>query len=344
MRYATRITTDNGVVYLSANSKEALEEKKRQLKGEPRRIALGDSFKDSADAWLTIYKKPKLRESSYSTLRSTTEKYVIGFFGDMKMSDISPIHIQVFTNTISHLSKSAQIKCIQYARSIFDVAVENKVIDVSPMSRKVKASAEEPEEMNPLTNDQARTLLDSVKNTRAYLFCLLALTTGMRRGEILGLMWSDIDWDRRCICIRHNKAFTIESNDAPVSTLTKTAAGRRDVPIPSSLFDALKEAQNGSTSEFVIHMKNGASLTKSSFRSLWKIVEARSLGFDVHPHLLRHTFCTTCIESGMTVKAVQYLMGHATPDVTMRIYTHYREQCQRKQTAAEVDEALEFLN
>jgi integrase len=165
----------------------------------------------------------------------------------------------------------------------------------------------------------------------------------MRRGEILGLMWEDIDWDSKKIHVRHNKSFTADENDAPVSSFTKTDAGRRDLPIPSALYDVLREAFVRSTSQFVITMNNGNSLTKSSFRSLWKIVEARDLGFEVHPHLLRHTYCTTCIESGMAVKDVQHLMGHATPEMTMRVYAHYREQCRSAQTAAEVNEALCFL-
>lgn len=343
MRYATRVTTPTGVVYISASSKEELEAKRLQLKGAPKKVSLIDDFNAVADAWLTIYKKPKLRESSYATLKITTDNHVKEFFGGSKVSDISPIQVHLFTSSISHLSKSAQTKCIQYARSIFDVAVENGVIEKSPFSRTINHSAEEPEEQNALTNDQAKALLEAVKGTRAYLFCLIALSTGMRRGEILGLMWDDIDWERKRICVKHNKSFAAGENDAPVSSFTKTAAGRRDIPIPATLFEELKNESVRSTSPFVIKMNNGQSLTRSSFHSLWKIVETRDLGFEVHPHLLRHTYCTTCIEAGMAVKDVQHLMGHATPEMTMRVYAHYREQCRSAQTAAEVNEALDYL-
>lgn len=344
MRYATRVTTPTGVVYISATSKEELESKKAALKGAPKKAHLGETFREVADAWLMVYKKPKLRESSFSTIKTTTENHIVRFFGDVKVADISPLQVQMFTASISHLSKSTQQMCLQNARAIFDVAVENDVIEKSPFSRTIKPSAEKSEEPIALTNTEAKALLEAVRGTRAHLFCLIALSTGMRRGEILGLMWEDIDWDRKKICVRHNKAFPTKANDAPVTAFTKTEAGRRDLPIPSALYDILHDEFIRSKSKFVLNMKNGQSLTKSSFHSLWKIVEARDLGFDVHPHLLRHTFCTTCIESGMAIKDVQHLMGHATPEITMRVYTHYREQCRGAQTAAEVNEALDFLN
>ena len=83
-------------------------------------------------------------------------------------------------------------------------------------------------------------------------------------------------------------------------------------------------------------MKNGKFLTESSFRRLWDLVTRRE--FNVHPHQLRHTCITRWIENGLSVKEVQYLAGHATPDVTMRIYSHYRREQQFQQTAAKMAE------
>ena len=104
-------------------------------------------------------------------------------------------------------------------------------------------------------------------------------------------------------------------------------------------------------------MRNGESLTASSFDRLWGIIEARttddpeklgkpvsarhpdviySLDFHVHPHLLRHTCITRWVEAGLDMKEIQYLAGHATPDMTMRVYAHYDQRSRSEITAEKI--------
>lgn len=354
-RYATNISTPNGRVYVSAKTKEEFERKKQDVRAAMRS---GVNFKASdttvrevAELWLRVYKAPPLlRESSYAVVRQNTQKHVIGFFGDMLIKDVRPAHVQMFLRSIAGLGKSAQTKCIQHAKAIFDVAVSNDIIVKSPFTKNDKPSAGEPEDPTALTNEQAKALLSATRGTRAYLFCLLALSTGMRRGEILGLMWDDVDLEQRAITVRHNLAYISGRNESPVTELLKTDAARRVLPISGLLVEALVAAQVESSSPYVFHRSNGKPLTRSSFVALWSVAEKRARkeavfvdGFTCHPHQLRHTFCTVCIESGMAVKDVQYLMGHATPDITMRVYSHYRHQSRAAMTAQLVNDAVCYL-
>ncbi|MBE6939295.1 MAG: hypothetical protein E7457_00490 [Ruminococcaceae bacterium] len=125
------------------------------------------------------------------------------------------------------------------------------------------------------------------------------------------------------------------------------------------------EKKLASSSKYVLSMQNGKSLTKRSFRKMWDIVEARTVGkgkclgdkvigssdpnarvcldFSCTPHLLRHTYITMLFEDGMDVKQVQYLAGHATPDMTLRVYTHYRRKSREAETAQIVDRAIQHL-
>jgi integrase len=365
--YATHITTPTGArVYVKANSKEELEEKVFQKKLEMRAgvdITSNYIFKDYCALWLRTYKKGKLRPSSYSSLCSTLDNHILPFFGDMPLRDIKSMHVHLFLNEIAQYSQSLQQKCLSNARSIFDSAVDNGIIAKSPVRKDDKITAAGPREEEPLTDDQAKALLAAVEGTRAYTFCLIALSTGMRRGEILGLMWEDIDWDEKLIHVTHNKSFPVDAEDAPVTELTKTEAGHRDLPISNQLYDHLLTAYNASQSDFVLCMKNGASLTKTSFRALWELVQARtagrgrkkrelgdtfgnvnvSLDFDCHPHQLRHTFITKLFEEGLDIKAVQYLAGHSTPDMTMKVYTHYRNRMRSAITNSQVRQALSYL-
>ena len=113
-------------------------------------------------------------------------------------------------------------------------------------------------------------------------------------------------------------------------------------------------------------MENGKSLSKSSFRELWSIVEVRtatdsrplgstvsggragpiqvSLDFHCHPHQLRHTYITSLFEAGLDLKQVQYLAGHSTPDMTLRVYTHYRRKSREAETISQVCSALSYIS
>ena len=158
----------------------------------------------------------------------------------------------------------------------------------------------------------------------------------MRRGEICGLMWSDIDFDAQIIHVRHSAIFI--SAQTVVSSDLKTAAAWRDIPIPPTLLALLTSEKNGSESPFVLHMDNGGALSQTSFSNLWDMV--RSLDFHVTPHQLRHTYITRLFESGLDIKEIQYLAGHTTIDMTLRVYTHYQHESRRKETAKKVCEAL----
>lgn len=369
-RYATHITTPTGQrVYVSATSKEELAKKvaQKQLEmGVGVDIADNTTFREYAMLWATVYKAPpKLRPSSYATLMGNLQNHVIPFFSDLPLKAVKPIHIQGFLSSIGHLSASTQKKCFDAAKAIFRAAEDNGLIYKSPIKSTDHPGGPPPKKIEPLTSAQAKQLLRAVEGTRAWFFCLLALSTGLRRGEMLGLMWEDVDFEAGKILVRHNKAFPSDKNDAPVTELLKTDAGRRSIPIPPPLRAAMVEEKLKSPSAYVLHMDNGQSLSKSAFASIWRSVTARtvsgdrqlgdkiqgsnsgpctvSLDFHCHPHQLRHTYATQCFEAGMDIKEVQYLLGHSTLQMTMQVYTHYRETCRAQETAQKVTEATSYL-
>ena len=240
---------------------------------------------------------------------------------------------------------------------MFNAAVDNNLIAKSPVPTKVKSKGVRTKEKTALTADQSKRLLDAVSSTRAYLFCLIALQTGMRRGEICGLMWEDIDLDKQIIHVRHNAVFT--SSQTIVSEALKTSAAVRDIPIPPTLLDTLKGLKSSGGSPFVLHTENGKPLSQSSFSNLRNMVRrrtvddpaelgtkatnskmVRSLDFHVTPHLLRHTYITRLFESGLDIKEIQYLAWHTTVDMTLRVYTHYQHETRQQDTANKVCAAL----
>lgn len=368
-KYATHVTLPNGRrVYVSGKDKKEFENKVLQAKlaaGVGVDIGNDITFRNYAETWIQAYKAPKLRPNSLGVLQANLRNHVLPFFGDKLVREIKPVHIQLFLSGIAELSQSTQKKCWDILTGIFRTAADNGVILKSPIRKEDRPSGEAPEKVEALTREQAKALLEATKGLRVYTFCLIALTTGLRRGEILGLMWEDVDLDAGILSVRHNKAFLPASNDAPVTTLLKTEAAHRRIPMPTLLTEHLKAEKAVSHSPYVLSMENGESLTKSAFRRMWSAIAVRtatedrplgskvsggrggsivvSLDFDCHPHQLRHTCITQWVESDMKVKQVQYLAGHSTLEMTLRVYSHYRRKSQEDEVAATINAATDYL-
>lgn len=369
--YGTHITTPTGArVYVSGRTKKERDDKVQQKRLEMSigvDVAGGTTFEEYANRWLRAYKAPpKIRPGSYAIIEANLRNHVLPFFEGKQLRDITAIDLQEYLTTISGYSKSLQAKCTQIVKAIFRTAVDNRLILFSPVTKdEFKPGGPGSKVEEPLTPRQAQQLLDAVRGTRAYPFCLLALTTGMRRGEILGLMWEDVDLDAKVpvVHVRHNKAFAQTKPDAPVTELLKTEAANRTLPLPESTAAYLRTLRQAATSPYVLSMGDGRSLTKNSFRSMWEIVVSRTAGegrvlgqhvrgsktgqvcldFSCHPHQLRHTYATRLFESGCDLKQVQYLLGHSKPEMTLRIYVHYQNKTRAQETAEKVCSALGAL-
>lgn len=211
-------------------------------------------------------------------------------------------------------------------------------------------------ERQALTREQVSILLDAVKDTKAYLFCMIGLYAGLRREEILGLKWDCVRLNQTP-CIEVQRALRFEHNRPVVSDRLKTKASRRVVPIPPQLVQALKEEKEISNSEFVICNSEDGPISGTQFRRLWNYVVRRTardrvyyryvdgekiahhveaklgakakrggftytINFEVTPHILRHTYITNLLLAGVDVKTVQYLAGHERAKITLDIYTH----------------------
>ena len=240
--------------------------------------------------------------------------------------------------SVSDKSNSLQSKILVLLRNIFRAAQDNGLIAKSPVSTMLKPAGKKTQEKVALTPQESRLLLERVTNPRAKTFLLIALHTGMRRGEILGLHWEDIDFSNKLIHVQHNAVLT--ETTTTVSENLKTAAGVRTIPLTEELEAWLLARKKNSHSQYVIAMENHKPLTKSSYKSMWKLIERELPEAHVTAHILRHTYITRLFEAGLDIKEVQYLAGHSTVDMTLRVYTHYDRRSREAQTAEKVRNAL----
>ena len=359
--YTTTVRMPDGSrKWIRAKTKEDLERKKAELLvqiGAGLDVLDNSTFGEFAAIWLNTYKRPYLREKSIQAIENALTVHILPYLADVPLKKISPIQIQVIVTSLSAKSKSLNNQVLQTLRGIFNAAVDNSLLLKSPVPNSLRVGGIPTKEKTALTPEQSQRLLDAVKGTRAYLFCLIALQTGMRRGEICGLMWSDIDFQNRVIHVRHNAI--LKDGITTVSEDLKTASAARDIPIPPPLLSTLQEERLCPRSIYVVPGADGAPMTKSSFSRMMGIIDSRTvssaeelgtakshstvirtLDFPVTAHLLRHTYITRLFESGLDIKEIQYLAGHSTVEMTLRVYTHYQRESRQAETAKKVSAAL----
>ena len=352
-RCRVSMTLPNGKrMYFDGKTKKEAEKKREQAK---LKVAGGwdigntVTFEQMAEEWLDEYKsQKKLHDRTKETTEAIFRRYLIPEFGKMRIRDIKPAHIDLMLKHHSDLSSSTQKKMLTYAGKIFDKAIENEIIPRSPTTNK-KPTAEAPEKVLPLTDDQCRALLKATKGTRVYPFVLVLMYCGLRKGEALALMWKDLDFENNLMTVDRSLVYLDSNKAGEINRKMKTASSHRVIPMAPEVVEELKRLKRITNSVYVFSMRDGSFLSEASFRSMWKLIDYRRIGgpstgdyiektldFSVHPHQLRHTCCTRWINSGLSVKEVQYLMGHATADMTMNVYADYIASQQLASTAEKI--------
>ena len=346
----TKVITlpDGSRKWLYAKTEEELNRKYIEAMGMViRGVKIQDktTFGEYALMWYKTFKEPFIRTKTKESVLNVLNNHLLPHLSGYLMRDITPVHIQFVFNQMLNLSESLCSKTKSVLTEIFELALDNGVIHRSPVTKSLKVKGKKAEAKDALTPEDAQQLLQALREANGQgaanclLFCLMALKTGLRRGELCGLMWSDIDFDREELTVTHNCVWP-NNTGLEITTNLKTKAAHRTVPIPREAMQALRSAKVGSNSLFVFHRRDGQALTQSAFRKLWEHTKKSQLTAGLTPHILRHTYCTCLFEAGLDLKEIQYLMGHSKPDVTLEIYTHYCKQSRFEDTADRVRAAL----
>lgn len=329
-------------------TKEELEEKILEARISLRAgvsLQNNPAFGEFALMWYKSCKYPYIKQSTREYYENVLNNHVFPYIGNLPIKNIKAMHIVSVMNQLEDKSKELNRKTLQILRLIFNAAIDNDLILKSPVPLTLKPGGENSQRKKSLTREHEAILLDSLEGTRAYLFVLLALNTGMRRGEICGLKWDCVDFENGIIHVRRNMVFNNSGSD--LNEYLKTDCSIRDLPITPALDSELRRMRACSSSLFVLPKADGQGMNRNSFRSMWECVNrrktrngkteqygsvSRRIDFEITPHILRHTFLTRCFENGLDLKEVQYIAGHKTPDLTMRIYLHYQEEERKKAT------------
>ena len=289
--------------------------------------------------------KPQVRISSYRRYGDYIN-HLIPALGHVSLSKLTPQHLQVFCN--KKLAEGLSPSTVHAIHSMLHRALKD-ALQMGLLNRNVSEMLRPPRrsnrEMMPLSVIEMQRFLEVVRDDRFYALYVLALSTGMREGELLGLRWQDVDLPRHIVQVRMNVQETLGQY---IIAETKTAYSRRTVALTQAAVDALAEhwqkqqqvkMEMGSmwTDNDLVY-PNGYggimiphNITKRSFKRY--LVKA-GLSRDVRFHDLRHTAATLVLASGVNFKVVSEMLGHSNVSITLRIYAHVLPHMQQSAVAA----------
>jgi integrase len=182
----------------------------------------------------------------------------------------------------------------------------------------------------PLPTDSCAVPLAALKSSRLYVPAVLAVTTGMREGEVLGLRWRDVDFDNARLQVRQTLQY---AKGELFFKSPKTGSGERAIALMPLTVEVLRRhraAQNGvrlrlgsayQEGDLVLAREDGSPWAPGSFAAEWRKI-TRGLGMPVKFHNLRHTHATLLLANGEHPKVVQERLGHSSIGITMDTYSH----------------------
>ena len=319
----------------------------------------------TVDAWFNRWLKDVVGNRAPNTLRNYRERYehnVQPFIGSMLLRDVKPMDCQMILNAMeSDYAGSTIRQTYMTMGTFFKSAKDNGFIDRHPMdgvryTKPVRAV----DDIHFLTVDEQKRFLEAAKGSHNYAQYALILETGLRTGEMIGLTWDAIDWEKRTLTVNKTLEFRYKQDEWRAGP-PKTESSYRTIPLTDTAYDILREIYD--TREYRNESKDLSTILtfmdrktgqkrKLVMRDLvfinWRTgMPAKNSSYDTHlyklcdeagikrfcMHALRHTYATRAIESGMQPKGLQKLLGHASSKTTMDRYVHVTDDSMQKAVA-----------
>ena len=337
-RWVASITLENRKrKYFYGETRKEVQEKLKVALHEQQQgtLATGpqQTVKQYLEHWLEEVHKPTLRLSTYLKYRQMLVKYVLPILGQYQLQKLNAQQVQAFYGR--KLREGLAPGSVRFIHAMlhkaFDQAVRWKLVsrnvcnEVSP-PRIIKC------EIKPLTKEQAQKLLETARGHSLEALLTIALVTGMRRGELRGLRWHDINFDDKSLQVRR----TVEclTGYGYTENEPKSSRSRRKITLPEFAIEALKQhrvkqiearlkvGEAWIDHDLVFCRANGdflpASTLQYQFEALLKDAGIEHIRF----HDLRHSAATILLTMGVHPKIVQELLGHSSISITMDVYSH----------------------
>lgn len=300
---------------------------------------------DWLNTWIEKHKAPRLAPATLTSYRNNFRIHIKPFIGDILLRELSSYHIQRCLDAVGG-SCSTFIKNYNIIHGALEKAVELGMLVRNPC-KGIAFPKDDTQEMRVLTQEEQKRFIQALDGEYYRPTLLTYLYTGMRLGEGIPLLWSDIDLDRRTIrvCKKVITAHNFEEHSAKqeVQNFCKTKSSTRTITITAGLAAILTEhkeamkqrAQNlgeaWSEDSLVFKNTRGKMIYAHNLQDvLYRILEKAGIE-GATMHTLRHTYATRCFEAGVDIKAISEQLGHANVKTTYNIYVHLLEDTRAKE-------------
>jgi len=300
--------------------------------------------------WLEHTLKPHAKARSYESFGAIVKKHIVPEIGRVRLEKLTPQQVQALLNRKMKAGLSPQT--VVNIRTVLRSAL-TQALKWGLVPRNAAALVDPPRVVRPnayaLTAKQARTMLEVVRGQRFEAIYMLALTLGMRRGEILGLSWADAEIESRTI--RINQALQRLEKGLAITEL-KTDRSRRALAMPDSVVHALKMRHARQLEErlkagsrwqetgLIFTNPNGGPLEPITVhRDYKRLLRAAGLPLNTRFHDLRHSAASLLLSQGVQLRVIMELLGHSSISLTANTYSHVMPAAMRE-TAETMEKLL----
>jgi len=319
---------------------EKLKEETVLIGGKlPKQAKPGMPFGEWMDIWYRGYCKPGIRDTTAMNYEHRIYSHIIPQLGHIPLNKLTQADLQAFYNRLKTtgrlnntelygegLSDRMVRSCHTTCRAALEKAVVERMIPSNP-AKGCKLPPKKAREMQVLTSDEIQRFLKQAKFDGYYDIFLVELSTGLRRGELLGLKWEDFNVDTGELSIRRQ---VVKTKDGYGTNVPKTKGSVRTIQLPPQLIRVLSKRKDDAISEWIFPSTRNPDKPfnpSTIYRVEQKLLE-RADCKKIRFHDLRHTFATMSLANGMDIKTLSAIIGHESSATTLDIYSHITTEMQ----------------
>jgi integrase len=324
---------------------------------EPNKITLSQWL----TTWFDLYKKNSVQRSTLDTIEVHIESHLKPALGHIKLQKLRAQEVQKMYNDKFNNGFGLKHETLRHIhatlRQALDKAIEEGYITKNPANGCIVPKDLTLPEENVLYEEDLKKIVEALDLTNTKdMAIFIAISTGLRIGEIIPILWEDIDFDRKLLSV--NKAYSNvkkrgitdgdkEKSDSSKNEIMikspKTKSSVRKVPLSDDIVDILRSHEeriekmilDGKDQfincKLIFPNRNGSFFSPTTLRDRWKNVKSRAgISKNVTFHGLRHSFTTFQLQNSTDIKSIQTILGHSKLSTTMGIYSHANEASQRK--------------
>ena len=304
------------------------------------------------DEWLVVA-KTSVRPNTYQQYSQVVHQHINPVLGYIVLKDLRPDHVQSLYTT--KLANGVSPNTTRMIHAVIHRAL-NHALKLGLVYRNVADSVTRPKvvrkEMKTLNDYQVRQLIQVAESEQMRLLLWVAVVTGLRQGELLGLKWSDLDWTSRRIQVQ--RQVQRRKGDGLVFCEPKSASGRRVIVLGKSTIEKLREYKNNQLKESILLGEKwqdydlffpspiGTPLDPSNVLKAYKDCLKRAGLPNLRFHDLRHSAATLMLQQGVNPKIVSERLGHSDISLTLNTYSHVLPPMQ-EEAAEKMDDLLTLI-